>query len=421
MLLQAFQSHAARSFHLVAVPKNQANVTYMLVGKTARHVPDKETVVTLDFDPNDLPVLSEKELHRLYTIGDPIPLLSYKSKMPDDIFDVFMLRSKLLNGDIFRQIEMVGDYINPSIGLFRNRLLFMSSTQMGLSGSQKKPPTHQIEFRWVNSSDHPYYSDQPYLGVYNEIEELNLMIRGQDPRMVIYNDSYIQVFFTSIVHGLEHQRMGTAEIRYMEDTQTLNVTYINQELRPGTRDSVLLGRHQKNWSPFIYNGETLLIQSIYPLRVVQMHEYGTPDMFVNITSDELYHPVTDIKGDLRGGSNAILIGDRYLSFYHTRTVLPFNILTSYVFGAYTFTAKPPFKMLEMSPTPIMPARVYTGAWASRHIDYCAYPMHIFRENEEYIHMSFGFQDRYGMMGKLHLPTLLKSLVPVLYDDIHTTT
>lgn len=406
--------HAAGNafFHFVNVPSKDTNKTYLLIDKVARFVPDKETVVTLECDPDIFPLLSEKELSHSYTLGEPVPLISFKTKGADDIMAAFIQRSTVFNGNIFRSIEKVGDYINPSISLFRGRLFFMSSRQMGLSGSQQKPPSHSIEYRWVNSSDHPFYTEGPYLGVHNEIEDINMMTRGQDPRFIVYNDTYIQVYFTSILHGLDHQRMGTSEIRYLEETKTINVTFINQELGPNQRESVLLGRHQKNWSPFIYNGETYLIQSLHPLRVLKVHHYGSPAMYVSIISDEMYEAITDIKGDLRGGSNAILIGDRYLSFYHTRTILPYNILTSYVFGAYTFSAAPPFKMLQMSLTPIMPEELYTGPWASRHIDYCAYPMHIFREDEHTLRMSFGFQDRYGMMAKLDIPTLLKSLVPV---------
>lgn len=125
---------------------------------------------------------------------------------------------------------------------------------------------------------------------------------------------------------------------------------------------------------------------------------------------------SDIHGELRGGSNAVLIGNQYVAFYHTRTTLPWNNLASYVFGAYAFSSEPPFRMLRMSSTPIMPERLYTGPWASRFIDYCVYPMHIFLETAETLHMSFGHQDRQGMTARINVTALLKSLVPVSRAD-----
>lgn len=202
-----------------------ANITYCVVNNIARCVPDTETVLTLGFDPNLVPALTIDEFkERDYDVGDSIKLISYKSKTSDDILAAFILRSDTFNGILLSDFHCVGDYVNPSIGEFRGRLFMATSLQMGLSGTQKKIPTNRIEFRWVNTTKYSFQTSSNYLGVANEIQELNQTILGQDPRMIIYNETYIQLFFTSLQHyGLQAQRMGTAELQVSENDNSIQV------------------------------------------------------------------------------------------------------------------------------------------------------------------------------------------------------
>lgn len=95
---------------------------------------------------------------------------------------------------------------------------------------------------------------------------------------------------------------------------------------------------------------------------------------------------------------------------------------TYVFGAYTFSSNPPFKLLSISPIPILNEQLYTGIlimstsilviyinftyiykgkWnviKNRKLDYIVFPMSIFFEDdsdESIINLSFGHQDAYG--------------------------
>ena len=300
--------------------------------------------------------------------------------------------------------------MNPSVTYFRGRLLMAASLQMGFTGSRHKYPTNNVEFRWVNHTNYPFYTEETYLGIENEISELNMEIKGQDPRMIVHNDSFVQLFFTSILNGLQHQKMGVAELRYLSDHGRLNLTYKAQPIIPGYPLDRSL--NQKNWSPFIHGDEVYLVQSIHPFTVVRMEGYGLASIEAKIVSHIDYEFEYSIAGELRGGTNALRLDDFYLSFFHVRTKLPYNGMTTYVFGAYTFNLDPPFKLLSVSPTPIMPEGLYTQAWAGRFIDYCVYPMHIFMKDADTIHMSFGFQDKIGMIGEIRLSSLLRTLVAV---------
>lgn len=389
---------------------NVSSRYFLLVNKIARPIQHPESIAALNFNINDLKNMSESSLSS-YSIGEPIPLFTYMSKDPDDAVRLYILKSSIFNGKLLTNIVKVGDYINPSIGLFNGRLFLVSALQLGLSGIKKKYPNNNVEFQWLNNTRYPFYSNEPYLGIESDIEQLNIEIKGQDPRMIIHNDTFVQIFFTSVVEGLTHQKMGVAELKYLKNEKRINITYVIQPIIPTAN----MNRNQKNWSPFIYKDETYLIQSIQPFTVVRMNNYGgdwiKAEVISSVDSDFQYTIEVAPIG-LRGGTNAVRLSDRYLSFYHARMNLPFDFMTTYVFGAYSFSTDPPFTLLSMSVTPIMPEELYTGQWEGRFIDYCLYPMYIALESEEFIHISFGYQDKWGTIGNIHLPSLLKTMVPI---------
>ena len=171
------------------------------------------------------------------------------------------------------------------------------------------------------------------------------------------------------------------------------------------------------------DGEALLIQSIHPLVIVRIHGYGTDNLVASVIASSDYS-LSGHLGEVRGGTNAIPLPGRanktYLSFYHSRTRLPWSSMTSYIYGAYTFTVGGSpgaytFAMQSISPTPIMePRKLYMDKWAGRYIDYCIYPMYIALQDEapDVLHLSFGYQDHYGYMASFNLTRLLATLVPV---------
>ena len=54
-------------------------------------------------------------------------------------------------------------------------------------------------------------------------------------------------------------------------------------------------------------------------------------------------------GELRGGTAALRVRpDLFLAFFHSKWRLPGSRLISYFFGAYTFDARPPFRLKAVS-------------------------------------------------------------------------
>jgi len=79
-------------------------------------------------------------------------------------------------------------------------------------------------------------------------------------------------------------------------------------------------------------------------------------------------------------------------------------------------AQPPFRLVAMSPLPIVTNSLYDGPWdplKNRRIDFCIFPMSISLVNDgDEILLSFGRQDHEGWIGYMNLQSVLNSLDPV---------
>ena len=118
-------------------------------------------------------------------------------------------------------------------------------------------------------------------------------------------------------------------------------------------------------------------------------------------------------GDLRGGTNAVLLGDVYVAMFHTRPKMHNSDLITYFFGAYAFSRHPPFRLVAVSNVPIVDERFYNGPWVNRRFCYAPYPTGLWLENEgAVVKMTMGFNDREGYVLTFDAQVLLESLVPV---------
>ncbi|HSX04017.1 MAG TPA: hypothetical protein VLG76_04750 [Rhabdochlamydiaceae bacterium] len=117
---------------------------------------------------------------------------------------------------------------------------------------------------------------------------------------------------------------------------------------------------QKNWCPFVWENTLLITYTINPHEIV----------YPNLVTGECYPCYeTEVKsnweyGELRGSTPAQLIGEEYLSFFHSgkytsSQASPGYDLWHYYMGAYTFSPDPPFEMTKMTPIPIVAEGFYT--------------------------------------------------------------
>jgi predicted GH43/DUF377 family glycosyl hydrolase len=162
--------------------------------------------------------------------------------------------------------------------------------------------------------------------------------------------------------------------------------------------------------------QLLFIYSIIPHRIVQLLPTDKADELkgstVSVTRlvEDRFWPY----GELRGGTNAVRIGDKYLTFFHSsnKHIIQVRIMT-YFMGAYLFDTKPPFAITHVTPEPIIhPALINdTLEWAYKGVDFVIFPMGLI-VNETHITVSIGRNDRESWMMTLHRGPFLESLKKV---------
>mmetsp|Transcript_2940 Transcript_2940/g.4525 ORF Transcript_2940/g.4525 Transcript_2940/m.4525 type:complete len:458 (-) Transcript_2940:474-1847(-) len=409
------------------------NDYYLLTHGTARRCLENKTVQNLGFDLSQLDSISIKELNTYAKDDTVVPEIVEKGGDPDDLMRVAILKSRVILGDLVDYSKWIGSYVNPAIFKWKSdRLILVTGSNYGLAHSKHTQANH-LEFRWLNNSlfpiDQSTVNGGNVLGIaVNEVDVIQHAFVGEDPRTIVYDENRFRVIFTNPF--LAKSRLGMVEIALNNQTDVAEISMYVDAIHP-TIDFHI--RH-KNWSPFIYKGETYLLQSINPMLVVhpthQNHQEQQLEEENNISPDQrpqVYAEKTSHSepipldwwdfGSLRGGTNAVLLPDLdlYLGFFHTKGQLKGNFMSTYFMGAYTFTAEPPFRMLSMSPYPIMPENLYTGKWSFQKVaklDYIIFPTSLFVENNQTVFLSLGHQDVDGFLLRMDLQSLLNTLVPV---------
>lgn len=234
--------------------------------------------------------------------------------------------------------------------------------------------------------------------------------RQQDPRLISIGD-HIYIVYSNMIEGAlipAIRRMFVAELHYD-----------GSHFFTGAPDAITMfdgeneNRWQKNWVPFDYEGHLMLSYSINPHRV--LYPFSGTSVCKTISVSE-----SDISwewGVLRGGTQAYLEGDEYLSFFHSSIEMKSahskgKKLQHYFMGAYTFEANPPFQVTRISPKPIVGKDFYHGelhkTWKPLHVVFpCGYV-----SDEQFIHIAYGRQDHEIWIAKLDKKALLESLVSV---------
>ncbi len=106
--------------------------------------------------------------------------------------------------------------------------------------------------------------------------------------------------------------------------------------------------HEKNWLWFDHEGVSMFVYSNEPHVVVEMPDLAKPTA---VHKTETKNPYW-MHGEIRGGTPPVRIGDEYVSFFHSS--LPWvHKKRRYHMGAYTFEAKPPFKIKRSTILPLL--------------------------------------------------------------------
>jgi hypothetical protein len=164
----------------------------------------------------------------------------------------------------------------------------------------------------------------------------------------------------------------------------------------------------------------MMIQRLNPLRILELDDNKNHSN-VDFRSEAVVKLVSETPGvafsswewgEPRGGTNAITVNDTFLSFFHSRGRLHGNDLTTYFFGAISFTAHPPFRLLKISNAPIIDERFYSGPWIGPHNCYTLFPSSLFLHGKDELKITMGYNDVDGYLLTISLERLLETMVPV---------
>lgn len=289
------------------------------------------------------------------------------------------------------------DAHNPSIVKFGNGFLV----------SFRYPPIYK--YLWHNQIGVIFLNEA--LEPISKPQLLNLPIQGtvDDAKLFPYGDKIYLIFgvlplCTPTHSDLSIQQEYLAEIKYQNGN-----FIVGQPLRLSYNKS--RQNREKNWTPF--DNEGVLFMSYYPVPQEVLHpnlESGECLFFCDAS--------THLKnawpwGELRGGSPAYLVDDFYLAFFHSSTSLRTyasegHLKPHYFTGAYTFSSKPPFEILKISPKPIIAQGMYGITWHPWVTIFVGGYVVVGDD----VYVAYGRNDSEVWVAKMPKDALLHSLVPV---------
>lgn len=174
---------------------------------------------------------------------------------------------------------------------------------------------------------------------------------------------------------------------------------------------------EKNWTPFEYPEQSGNLYYIYTTSPYQIIKVGN----VNNKLESKILPIIehriddvwqkDAWGEIRGGSPARLVDGVYITFFHSWK--RHTGCWYYVMGAYAFEAKPPFKVLAITPHPIIFDEMYSAPHRIKKL-HALYPAGFAIERKgkkTLLHVSCGENDTSIRIVTIDKKALFRAMVP----------
>lgn len=240
---------------------------------------------------------------------------------------------------------------------------------------------------------------------------------AEDPRVMRHNGN-LSLIYNSLVPAKFYSRaMHIAEV-------DLN----NKAASKIEKIDLHLSKVEKNWAPFTYKAddgtETIHFeyQVLQPRQILKYTSSDTPEWVESPASKDLdkwCEKWAKKWGQPLGGTSARLVDDEYLSFFHSKFKAKDGVWW-YVMGAYTFEAKPPFRVTGVSTHPILFDGIYeTPALNTASPDkYVIFPCGFAVEEKSgktLIHLGCGENDSSIKIVTFDKDALVKNLQKIDYD------
>jgi predicted GH43/DUF377 family glycosyl hydrolase len=185
---------------------------------------------------------------------------------------------------------------------------------------------------------------------------------------------------------------------------------------------------EKNWMPFEFfatkaSNKLYFVYQMNPHKILNI-ENPKCNKIENILYPDNPTLISKIWpekwGVPRGGTPAQLVNGEYLSFFHSSFKSNLSNKTWYVMGAYTFEAKPPFRITKISRHPILFKNIYDikhRNMTSKNLR-CIFPAGYVvdkLDGKQVLHVSCGINDSGTKIITIDKDNLIKSMKKIEYS------
>lgn len=206
----------------------------------------------------------------------------------------------------------------------------------------------------------------------------------EDPRVLIHEN---KIFIGCANYQKHVSEKIHQKIIVLNDT-FCHIDNIHPIYDGNEKDCLSNTKHQKNWTYFVHEEKVLCIYQMYPHTVLEF-DLKTGQV---LSEYKTYHDITKKwkYGVPRMGSNPIFKDGVFHNFFHSS--IPWkNPKRQYFMGHYTFEAKPPFRIIEISQTPILWGNEKDERILPNSNPIVVFPCGAIYENGNF-YVSFGFND-----------------------------
>lgn len=264
-------------------------------------------------------------------------------------------------------------------------------------------------------------------------EEGDVRSTAEDPRLINYDDDVYLVYNTTHEpKPVRHMHIGRIESTRVNiesapvcgesapDRHELHYSLHDRKEMLFAPDKLGPRTMEKNWTPFVYQGDLHFIYDTNPPRVLRVeHQALLNSETQQLLAEEVSHSAAKVAwdwGHMRGGTQAVYDAElgRYISFFHSSG--PADLRGTgrqryYVMGLYTFMPEPPFDIDSMTPLSLVAPSFYRQVNPYQHI---VFPQGMVLDGDQ-VHVSYGQDDASIRVLSVDRKALLNELRPVDLD------
>lgn len=253
----------------------------------------------------------------------------------------------------------------------------------------------------------PIKESNVLLNLHSDVRHVNNPLKNiaapgwhvEDPRLFIFNDE----LYLNYTDGWQ---MALAKINPVI-LQAEESYYLEKPDKKLT---------EKNWTFFQHEEKLYCLYDLSKQEIFEMNGRQWERKYITPYQHEWKY------GIIRGGTNPVRVGDRYLTFFHSAHPLRHKNRNGkqYFMGAILFEAKPPFKVVSISKEPLL-----TGEWVSESIPrlspyiYVVFPNGKIRVGNSWI-VSFGYNDLECRMAEVTDAMLKENMIEIKYPQQYSS-